>query len=68
VRGLLWIIFHNDKIGNSDTNLEGYFELFFIMTSVDNLYKNLWGYFKLSFVMAEMGNLYAIGCYFMYFS
>ena len=52
-------MFHNDKTGNLDTNLGGYFELFFIMISAGNLYTNLKGYFELSFVMAEVCNLYA---------
>ena len=50
-------MFHNGKVDNLDTNLGGYFELLFIMTSVSNLYTNLWCYFELSFVMTDMGNL-----------
>ena len=46
-------------MGSLDTNLEGYFKLFFIMTDVDNLYINIGGYFELSFVMAKVGNLHA---------
>jgi hypothetical protein len=34
-------MFHNDKIGNLDINLGGYFKLFFIRISVGNLYINL---------------------------
>jgi hypothetical protein len=52
-------MFHNDKVGNLDTNLGGCFKLFFIMISVGNLYTNLGGYFKLSFIMTDVGNLYA---------
>jgi hypothetical protein len=46
-------------LGNLETILGGYFELFFMMASVDNLYTNLEGYFELSFIMAEVSNLYA---------
>ena len=39
-------MFHNDKTGNLDTNLGGYFELSFVMAEVGNLYAKLGGYFK----------------------
>jgi hypothetical protein len=46
-------------VGNLDTNLEGYFELFYIMTYVGNLYTNIEGYLELYFIMANVGNLHA---------
>ena len=38
-------MFHNNKMGNFDTSLEGYLELIFIMIRVSNLYTNLGGLF-----------------------
>jgi hypothetical protein len=38
-------MFHHDIMGNLDTILGCYFELFFIMTSVGNLYTKLGCYF-----------------------
>jgi hypothetical protein len=34
-------MFHNDKVGNLDTNLGGYFKLSFIMAEVGNLDEKL---------------------------
>jgi hypothetical protein len=48
-------MFHNDKCGNLDENLEDYFELSFISVDVGNLYKNLGGYFDFIFCNARGG-------------
>jgi hypothetical protein len=60
--------FHNDKMGNLDTNLGDYFDLFFIRISVGNLYTNFGGYFELFFVITEVGNLYAQVIFFINYS
>ena len=36
---------HNNKMGNLDINLGGYFELSFVMVDVCNLYVKLGDYF-----------------------
>jgi hypothetical protein len=41
VRGLFRIMFHKGKVGNLDTNLEGYFDFFLIIGYVGNLYTYL---------------------------
>jgi hypothetical protein len=38
-------------VGNLDTKLESYFELFFIIVKMANLNAMLWGYFGLYFII-----------------
>ena len=56
--GYFKLCFIMAKVGNLDSNLVGYLELFFII-DVGDLYTNIGSYFELSFVMSEVGNLHA---------
>jgi hypothetical protein len=48
---------HNNKAGNYDAILEGYFKLCFIITKVGYLDANLGGYFEYFFIMIDVDNL-----------